>query len=113
MHKQIVTILLLLPLAILIILPCSVKQDVKHLLGIPVNHSISVEKNNISVCGYTYIQSKKESQKKQQPGIKKLLSRFDMNLSVTTDIISFQRTRTDLDASFSVPIFLIYRKLII
>lgn len=34
MHKRIITILLLLPLVILIGLPCSMKQDFKHLLGI-------------------------------------------------------------------------------
>lgn len=113
MHKRIITILLLLPLVILIGLPCSMKQDFKHLLGIPVNGSIQVEKNNTSVCVYTYTQSKKEAKKKQQPQIKKLLNRPFLKVLPAADIISFQPIEAGFDTSTSIPIFLIYRKLII
>ena len=113
MHKRIITILLLLPLVILIGLPCSMKQDFKHLLGIPVNGSIQVEKNNTSVCVYTYAQSKKETKKKQQLEVKKLLNRPLLKVLLSTDIISFQPIEIGSATFPSIPIFLIYRKLII
>ena len=49
MRKRAIIFLYLLPLVILISLPCSIKQDIKQLLGIPVQVSLQIEKSRNTV----------------------------------------------------------------
>lgn len=113
MRKHIVTFLYLLPLVILISLPCSVKQDVKQLLGIPVNTSVQIEKSSNTICVYTSVQSKKKEKKKQQFNVKHLFKQAFSFFSIPTDLSLYNSTGSDPSSFSSVPIFLIYRKLII
>ncbi len=113
MRKNIVTLLYLLPLAILISLPCSVKQDIKQLLGIPVNASVQVEKSSNTICVYTSVQSKKNEKKRQQFNVKDIFKQTSSFFSIPTDLALYHSTGSDPSSFSSVPIFLIYRKLII
>lgn len=114
MSKRIITYLLLLPLALLTTLPCSIKQDIKLLLGIAVNTSFQVEKSRISntTCAYTY-NTKKKSEKQQQFNSKKILYHFFSQPIVLADTSLYQKEKPNQEISSSPPIFLVYRKLII
>ena len=113
MRRHIVTFLYLLPLAILVSLPCSVKQDIKQLLGIPVNASVQVEKSSNTICVYTSVQNKKKEKREQELNVKDIFKRTSSFLSLSTDLALYHSTGSDPSYFFSVPIFLIYRKLII
>ena len=112
MRRPAITFLILLPLVILISLPCSIKQDIKQLLSIPVSTSAQIEKNNkVNTCVYTPVQNKKSKQ--QQLNIKHAFGLSFPHLTVPVDITLYQSTESDPGIFYSVPIFLIYRKLII
>lgn len=116
MRRRIIPFLILLPLAILTSLPCSIKQDIKQLLGISVNTSAQIEKSKISnsICAYTSIQKKKnEKQQKLNIKQKQTIERFLPQPIVPTDILLYQSTGSDPNKTSSIPIFLVYRKLII
>lgn len=117
MRRYSLTFLILLPLTILISLPCSIKQDIKQLLGISVNASAQVEKSKINhnICVYTSIQEKK-SEKQQQLNIKQkqTCEHFLTQSIVPTDLLLYQSTGSDpTRTKSSTPIFLVYRTLII
>lgn len=116
MRKRAIIFLYLLPLVILISLPCSIKQDIKQLLGVPVQASLQIQKGSNSVCVYTSTQKQnKESRKKeQQRNLKNVLLRSPLSRSfVSTDIALYESTGSDSSDSSTIPIFLVYRKLII
>lgn len=116
MRKRAIIFLYLLPLVILISLPCSIKQDIKQLLGVPVQASLQIQKGSNSVCVYTSTQKQnKESKKKeQQRNLKNGLFRSPLSRPfVSTDIALYESTGSDPSDSSSIPIFLVYRKLII
>lgn len=116
MRKRAIIFLYLLPLVILISLPCSIKQDIKQLLGVPVQASLQIEKSSNPVCVYTSTQKQnKESKKKeQQRNLKTVLLRSPLSRPfVSTDIALYESTGSDPSDSSTIPIFLVYRKLII
>ncbi|MBD8389125.1 hypothetical protein [Dysgonomonas sp. BGC7] len=113
MHKRITSFIYLLPLVILISLPCSVKQDLKQLFGIPVNTSVQIEKSGNTICVYTSVQSKKNEKKKQQFNVKHLFKQASSFFSLSTDLTLYQSTGSDPSNFSPVPIFLRCRKLII
>lgn len=113
MHKRITSFIYLLPLVILISLPCSVKQDLKQLFGIPVNTSVQIEKSGNTICVYTSVQSKKNEKKKQQFNVKHLFKQASSFFSLPTDLTLYQSTGSDPSNFSPVPIFLRCRKLII
>ena len=83
MRRYSLTFLILLPLTILISLPCSIKQDIKQLLGISVNASAQVEKSKINhnICVYTSIQEKKAKNNNSSTSSRsKLVNIFLLNL---------------------------------
>lgn len=117
MRKRAIIFLYLLPLVILISLPCSIKQDIKQLLGIPVQVSLQIEKSSNTVCVYSSTQKQKKDSKKkgQQRNLKAaVLLRSPLSRPfVSTDIALYESTGSDPSDSSTIPIFLVYRKLII
>ena len=116
MRKRAIIFLYLLPLVILISLPCSIKQDIKQLLGVPVQASLQIEKGGNSVCVYpsTQKQNKESRKKEQQRNLKTALFRSSLSRPfVSTDIALYESTGSDPSYFSSIPIFLVYRKLII
>ncbi|WP_085535679.1 hypothetical protein [Massilibacteroides vaginae] len=116
MRRRVTTFLILLPLALLTSLPCSIKQDLKQLLGISVNTSAQIEKSKVSnsICAYTSFQ-KKKSNKQQQLNIKQKQSvaHFLIQPLVPTGSLLYQSSGSDPGTSSTIPLFLAYRKLII
>ncbi len=114
MSRRIITFLILLPLAILISLPCPIKQDIKQLLSIPINASVQIDKSNKNyVCVYAPAKNKKSERKQQKTNIKYLLS-SSISFSIEpTDNTQYQKTGLERDNISSIPIFLVHRKLII
>lgn len=113
MHRRITSFIYLLPLVILISLPCSVKQDIKQLLGILVNTSVQIEKSGNTICVYTSVQSKINEKKKQQFNVKHTFKQTSSFFSLPTDLTLYQSTGSDPTDFSPVPIFLRCRKLII
>lgn len=116
MRKRAIIFLYLLPLVILISLPCSIKQDIKQLLGIPVQVSLQIEKSSNTVCVYSSTQKQKKDSKKkeQQRNLKTVLFRSPLSRPfVPTEIALYESTGSDPSYFSSIPIFLVYRKLII
>lgn len=113
MCKRIITFLILVPLAVLISLPCSIKQDIKQLLSIPINTSVQIEKSSKNgICVYTPVKDK-TSQKQQQLNIKHFFTSSPAYFFEPDVLTFYQSTGSDPGEFYSVPIFLIYRKLII
>lgn len=112
MRKRIIPFLYLLPLVILISLPCPVKQDLKQLLGIPINTSAQIAKNN-TVCVYASVQNKEREQKRQKSNSQHIFSHASFHFFVYSDVILDKSTESDSRAPSSIPIFLKCRKLII
>ncbi len=116
MYKSIITYLALLPLAILISLSCPLKQEVRLLLDIPVNTSAQTDNYKSSKVCLAVLTKDKESQKRKQYfNIKVQFLRkdsdspsSDSNTSVISHIGYFNLSRYK-----EVPIFLLFRKLII
>ena len=113
MDRRIISFLYLLPLVVLISLPCSVKQDLKQLLNIPTEASVLVEKTNNVVCVYTSVQSEKCERKKQKLNVKNTFDQFFSCFFMSDNVSLYQCTGSDPTALSSIPIFLKCRKLII
>ena len=112
MRRRITSFISLLPLVILISLPCPVKQDLKQLLGIPINTSAQTAKNNNTVGVYTS-KNKEREQKRQKSKNQHLFNHVSLPFFVSSDVILYQSTGSDPGEPSSIPIFLKYRKLII
>lgn len=115
MCKRIVTFLILVPLVVLISLPCSIKQDIKQLLSIPINTSVQIDKSSKNgICVYTPVKNKK-NKKQQQLNIKHFFTLSPACFFEPDILTPHQNQSIGLDPGkfYSIPIFLIYRKLII
>lgn len=114
MRRRVINLLILLPLAILISLPCSIKQDIKQLLNIPINTSASMDKSaNSSACSYTFAQDVKSDKEEQRFDVKPIFEGSFLSFTASSDIGFYQSTGADPGTSSTIPIFIIYRKLII
>lgn len=116
MRRSIFTFLILLPLVILTGLSCPTKQNVKQLLGIPVNVSLQSERGSSAVCTYNSVQKIKSDtseRKQQQLHTKYIHGGLLLDSFIPTDIIFNRSTDTGSATFFTIPIFLAYRKLII
>lgn len=116
MRRSIITLLILLPLAMLTSLSCPTKQNVKQLLGIPVNTSLQLERGSSTVCTAISAQTVKRETgetKQQHLNTQYIPGGLLLHSFVPTDIILNQGSGTDPVVFSAIPIFLAYRKLII
>lgn len=116
MRRKLSLFLVLLPLMMLIVTPCSLKQNVKELLGVESTLPFNVEDRGSSICTYVSGQDKINDTSKIKQYHFNIKSLFDesmfqsfSNMSVKFSRISFFKPIYKT----AIPIFLVFRKLII
>lgn len=114
MRRQIITYIFLLPLAILLCVPCSTKKDIKQLFDI-CNHTPTQIGNasNNTVCVYKPVKIVKHEKKEQNSKFKHTFGISLLSFLPSTTTTLHQSYNSDPKVSSPIPIFLIYRKLII